>query len=585
VRKGIFGRIFLLYAVVLVIALAFVEVYIARTIRADYIDRLKDSLLGEINLISPGISFERAGIDDLCRSLKERTGARVTIIAEDGRVLGDSNTASASMGNHSDRPEIQQAAFAGSGSSVRFSDTLKYDFLYIAKHVVRGDNAAGFVRLAVPLEKIDNAVSGLRMKMMLVIGVVLLLTWLVTVWQTDHLRRLLGQVRSFSRALAKGEIDRRLFLHGGGEFDEIAGNLNTMSVKLQEMITSSEEEKNRLNVILRSMPDALLIIDAKGVVRLSSASAREFFGEGAALSGRPFIDIIRTAEFADLMEEVRGGLAPRTAEFMVDHPRERYLSARVSPLFYSGHELSGFVAVFHDITEREKLEQVRKDFVANVSHEIKTPVTAIKGYADTLLEGAINDRENAEKFLHIIEANSDRINSLVDDLMMISKIELGVIRVEKSGTDVKAVVESVLATLRGKAEGKSLYLKTYIKAGIEKISADRNRLIQILTNLVDNAVKFTEKGGVTFGVDEEGGRTFLFVEDTGIGIPAKHLPRMGERFYRVDPARSRKMGGTGLGLAIVKHLVRAHGWEMRIESTEGKGTRVIILTTDSGTAK
>jgi two-component system phosphate regulon sensor histidine kinase PhoR len=262
----------------------------------------------------------------------------------------------------------------------------------------------------------------------------------------------------------------------------------------------------------------------------------------------------------------------------VDAPEERYLSVNVSPLLYKG-EISGFVAVFHDITQMKKLEQVRKDFVANVSHEIKTPITAIKGFADTLLEGAIDDRGDALKFLQTIKANSERINSLVDDLMTISKIELGVIRVEKAAVDMADVAESVSSLLGQKAREKGLSLAAAIAPDHRSLTADKDRLAQILTNLVDNAIKFTERGGVTFGVSAEGDRTVLFVEDTGIGIPAKHLPRLGERFYRVDPARSRKMGGTGLGLAIVKHLVRAHGWDMQIESTPGRGTKVKIIVT------
>ncbi|MGC2064047.1 MAG: ATP-binding protein, partial [Thermodesulfovibrionales bacterium] len=238
--------------------------------------------------------------------------------------------------------------------------------------------------------------------------------------------------------------------------------------------------------------------------------------------------------------------------------------------------LSGFVAVFHDITQIEKLEQVRKDFVANVSHELKTPITAIKGFADTLLEGALDDKEHAVGFIRTIKSNSERINSLVDDLMTISRIELGVIRVDKTLVTVDDIFKSVMDLFRDKAGAKNLSLTVSNTTNIVEIYADKNRVIQILTNLVDNAIKFTETGGVVFGLDKENEQLFLFVEDTGIGVSAKHLERLGERFYRVDPARSRKLGGTGLGLAIVKHLVRAHGWTMQMESVHGKGVRIKI---------
>jgi two-component system phosphate regulon sensor histidine kinase PhoR len=235
------------------------------------------------------------------------------------------------------------------------------------------------------------------------------------------------------------------------------------------------------------------------------------------------------------------------------------------------------VSIFHNITQLKKLEQTRKDFVANISHEIKTPITAIQGFADTLIEGALEDREHALKFLHTIRANSERINNLVEDLMTISRLELGVIKVEKTTVDLNSVVEEVISVLKEKAAEKNVSLNTGLSRETAGIEADRDRLIQILTNLVDNAIKFTETGGVTIGEDRENGARCVYVEDTGIGIATKHLPRLGERFYRVDPGRSRNMGGTGLGLAIVKHLVKAHGWDMQFESTPGKGTRVKIL--------
>jgi two-component system phosphate regulon sensor histidine kinase PhoR len=276
------------------------------------------------------------------------------------------------------------------------------------------------------------------------------------------------------------------------------------------------------------------------------------------------------------MEEARRNLTPGVGELRLDHPEERYFSARVSPLTDEEKDLAGFVVILHDITQLRKLEQTRKDFVANISHEIKTPITAIKGFSETLLEGALHDTEHAEKFLKIIKANSERINSLVDDLMTISKIELGVSRIERAPVDLSEATEHVLALLRPKAVDKQLFLKTDFPAEHIKLIADRDKLIQILTNLVDNAIKFTETGGVTIGFRIENDKPYLFVEDSGVGIPEKHLPRIGERFYRVDTARSRKMGGTGLGLAIVKHLVKAHAWEMQIESVPEKGTKVKV---------
>lgn len=574
-KKGIFRRIFILYALVMLLTVIFAEVYITSTVRESYTDNLRQNLSIQINLISKSISFDESDLDKLCRQLKKEIRARVTVIASDGKVIGDSDTDSALMDNHLHRTEIEQALLFDAGTSVRYSDALKHDLLYVAKKISLDESAKGFIRLAVPLKEVDHSVDILRLKIILVVFIVLLTTSFVSLWQTEHLRRLLRQITDFSRSLSMGEIDGRLYLKNAGEFNEIAENLTSMSVRLQDMMARNEEERDRLNVILKSIPDALLIIDAKGNIILSSSSAREFFGD-IPMKGMQFIEVVRSNEISDLADKVRKSLSPGMTEFRIESPEEKYLSVRVSPLFYKENELSGFVAVFHDITQIEKLEQVRKDFIANVSHEIKTPITAIKGFADTLLDGALDDKENAIRFIQTIKSNSERINSLVDDLMTISRIELGVIKIEKAMIDIDDVFKNVLELVKDKAIAKNLSLTISNRPELKEIKADKNRLIQILTNLVDNALKFTESGGVTFGVDKENGKTFLFVEDTGIGVPAKHLSRLGERFYRVDPARSRKMGGTGLGLAIVKHLVKAHGWQILIESREGKGTKIII---------
>jgi len=286
----------------------------------------------------------------------------------------------------------------------------------------------------------------------------------------------------------------------------------------------------------------------------------------------------------DLVESIAASGEKVSREIEVAYPRELYLLTTAAPFDLQG-KVSGIVLTFHDITRLKKLEEVRKDFVANVSHEIRTPITAIKGFAETLLEGALEDKENAFKFLENIKNNSERLNSLVNDLLTLSRIELGDVKIAKDVVNIDEIIDTVFTTLEEKAGAKKLYLKKLISPDIRQLQADRDRLIQILLNLVDNGIKFTEAGGVTVkamnkkvkveNVEEE--CIEISVEDTGTGIPKKHLARLGERFYRVDHARSRELGGTGLGLAIVKHLVKAHGWEMKIASTEGQGTTVNIL--------
>ncbi len=580
-KRPIFGRIFLLYAITILAAVVFIELFITDAVRSSHIDELQHHLLSQATLISNDISFKtQPPLDNLCRQLKEQTGLRVTIIALDGRVLGDSDSDSALMDNHAGRPEVQQALLNGTGMSERHSKTVNDDLLYVAQRITRAGQPIGIVRLSMQLKQVNASINTLRFKVIAVVIAILLATGLFSVGQLERIRRLTRQIGDFSRSLAGGSIGNKLYLDRAGEFDEIAESLNTMSEELHNSIAANEEERKRLNEILRSIPDVLMILESNGAIQLASSASRHYFGD-VPLKGRQVFEVIRNPLFLSLMEEARKNLTSGVGELRLDYPEEKYFSARVSPLCYKEKELSGFIVILHDITQLNKLEQTRKDFVANISHEIKTPITAIKGFSDALLEGALNDKEHADKFLNIIKANSERINSLVDDLMTISKIELGVVRIEKTPVDITDASEHVLTLLRPKAAEKKLLVKTDFPAEHIKIAADRDKLIQILTNLVDNSVKFTEAGGVTIGFRIENNRPFLYVEDTGIGIPDKHLPRIGERFYRVDNARSRKIGGTGLGLAIVKHLVKAHGWEMHIESISEKGTKVKVFVGDA----
>lgn len=571
-KTGFFRRIFIIYALIILAASLLTELYISSTVRKNHIMTLSDNLSVQARLITVGNASSI--LDGLCRKLKSRTGARVTIITADGTVLGDSDSLSSRMENHGNREEIRQAAAEGTGMSIRFSDTLKQEFLYVAvKRPVA--SRPGFIRLSIPLQNVNHAINLLRIKIILVVALALLATGTVSFWQIDRIRRLTERIRLFSRSVAEGRAGSRLYPEGAGEFDEIARSLNTMSDELRRSIAAHEEEKHRLGMILRNIPDALFIIDADGRIVLSSLAARKLFGE-IALQGKPFIEVVRNTDFLALMDMVRREKKSAAAEIRLAPPLEQYCVVQVSPLFDNERELNGFIAIFHDITRLKRLEETRKDFVANISHEIRTPVTAIQGFADTLLDGALEDREHARKFLQTIKANSERINSLVEDLMTISRLELGVIQVRKTKVSVNSLVEDVLTMLREKAAAKGLALKSVIPADSGTVEADRDRLIQILINLADNGIKFTDKGSVTIGEGRENGGFCLYVEDTGIGVEQKHLSRLGERFYRVDPGRSRSMGGTGLGLAIVKHLVKAHGWDMRIESTPGKGTKVGI---------
>lgn len=574
---SVFRRLLLVYAVLVLAVVVVVEVFVARAVRTSHEAGLASSLENQIALVAEMVRFDRFSQDAVARGIKEKNGARVTIIALDGRVLGDSDRGSAEMESHIDRPEIQQAIVSRSGMTVRMSDTLKYDSVYVAKRIEQNGQPLGFIRMALPLREADQAVRQLRWQLFVLIGVALLVPSLFSLLQANRLKRLLSQLADFSTALAGGAFGRKLFMdpRTTGEFAGIAANLNSMSEELQRVIALNEEEKERLNVILRSNPDALLIIDTAGQIQLSSTSAKTLLGD--TLRGRTYVEVVRSPELIELVERVRSQREPGETEFRSIQPSDRYLSVCVSPLCYKGQELAGFVVVFHDMTKIRKLEQMRTDFIANVSHELRTPLTAIRGFSETLLDGALDDPDHARKFLETIKNHAERLDGIVDDLMTLSRIELGDIRVEKVPVSPAEAIDAAVMVLRDKAQQKGLQLRSEVAEGDTVIQADRNRLIQILLNLIDNAIKFTDSGTVTAGFRIENGTPVFVVQDTGVGIPKEHLDRVGERFYRVDAARSRELGGTGLGLAIVKHLVRAHGWELSIRSEPRRGTTVSVL--------
>jgi len=575
-KKRFFRRMFILYVVLLLLSIVSIESYITRVVRNDYINTIKLSLAKQSALVSERISFEsRGSLDDFCRRTKALIKARISIIDFDGRVIGDSDHDSSLMDNHADRPEIRSAMSTGTGTAIRFSQTIQEELIYLANKIEKNNRLMGFIRLAVPMKQVTNSVNELRVKINVVVILIFLMAGSLFFWQTNRIRKLLYLISDYAGALTHGLFKNRLHIEESGEFSQLASSLNEMASELDQIMTEKDEKANRLNVILKSIPDAFLLINMDGLIELSNNVARDLFNT-KHLEGKPFIEIIRSTDFLSLVNRVKRTKMSDSADISIDLPDERHLSVRVSPLSYKVGELSGLVVIFHDNTKLVKLEQMRKDFVANVSHEIKTPVTAIKGFAETLLDGALHDTSNAEKFLDTIKLHSERLNRLVDDLLTISRIELGVIKVTKSDIDIVDVISSVIQVMTVQATEKNIVIKKASSTEKTIIKADRDRLEQILINLLDNAIKFTEKGDIEIGNSEEDRKRFYYVRDTGPGIPEKYIDRLGERFFRVDISRSKELGGTGLGLAIVKHLVLAHGWEMKIESQVGIGTTVKI---------
>lgn len=577
-KRILFRRILISYLIIAPILFISLELYLSHVVKTSHIKRLQESLLIQAHLIADRVPSSSAlSVDDFCKRYKEMTGARITLINGSGRVLGDSDEPSARMDNHLKRPEIMDASVSGIGSSVRFSRTVQKDLLYLAVAVNR-DSSRVFVRLSVPLHAVEAETGKIGVRILIPSLIALLAAILIGLIQTRSITKSVEEITLFSREVAGGNLEKRLFLKEKGEIGELAKNINDMALELKTRLRQSEEEKLKVEAILENLSEGLMLIGPMGEILLCNRAVQNLFNIQTDIKGKTLAETLKSAELMEIVKKTTESREPLSHEITVTHPKETCLIVTAMPFYPSSRKeaITGVVLTLHDITRLKRLEEMRKDFVANVSHEIKTPITAIRGFAETLLGGAIDDRENAFKFLETIKKHSERLNSLVNDLLTISGIEIGDMKLEKLNLDIAGVIDTVFTTLKDKAASKGLFLKKSLPSESTGINADKDRLTQILLNLADNGIKFTEQGGVTAGIEKTDGKRVLFVEDTGAGIAKKYLSRLGERFYRVDSARSRELGGTGLGLAIVKHLVKAHGWEMTIESTQGKGTKVKI---------
>src|SRR5262249_53095333 len=470
------------------------------------------------------------------------------------------------------------------GRDLRRSVSIDAPLLYMALPVRDGSRIVGVLRLALPLSVVTSSYAKLH-RVMLGGGLLALAVAAgIGIFVAGRVTQPVVEMEAIARRMSEGEYSARAPVRSVDELGALGRALNGMMAKLREKIDDLEEERAKATAILDGMVEGVIAVDGHECVLLMNERARAMFSVGPARGeGKPLPEVIRNADLHELFRATRtaGQETALHRELRLGHPVGRMLEITAGPPALGPREAgraveSGAVMVLHDITALRRLERVRTEFVANVSHELRTPLTAIQGYLETLLGGALSDRANARRFLEIAFRHTERLGRLLNDLMDLSNIELGKVSLRLAPVRFADVLGSVLDIVRPKAEAGRVGLIADVEPADISVHADHDRLAQILINLVDNAVKYTPQGGwVTVRARPlDPTRVELRVRDTGIGIPRADLPRITERFYRVDKARSRELGGTGLGLAIVKHLVLAHGGELEITSEEGEGTTV-----------
>jgi two-component system phosphate regulon sensor histidine kinase PhoR len=583
VKLGIRLKLFLVSVALIAASFAVAYGYLTSRVEADQSAAARVDLLARASLVARDVSLLDAAMDDrapwdgLADALGAASGVRVTIIRDDGEVIGDSEVATAALvqvENHGARPEVVEAMRAGMGSSSRMSSTLGRPFLYVAVPFARAKEPArvvGVVRVAEPLERVERTVEGVRRLLVVAFLLALLVAIAMSSLAAHWMSRLVRELTDVARRMTTGDLSVRARLAGEDEVGELGRALDRLAGSLASSLGQLRSERDLQGRILDGMKEGVLVLDKEGRILLMNPALREMLLLAASDVGRLLIESVRHAELHELIEQARGEEGTVSDELEIPGIKPRRVLLHATAL---AGEQGGVLAVFVDVTDLRRLESLRRDFVANVSHELRTPVTAVRSAAETLRDAALKDPDprTAERFVDIIVRNSERLQSLIEDLLELSRLESNQFSLKKEKVDVAVMANLVLSLFRERAERKGIRLVAEIAPGLPIVETDQRAVEQVVSNLVDNAVKYCPAGSVVRlrGVASDG--VTISVEDTGPGIAAKHLPRLFERFYRVDAGRSRDVGGTGLGLSIVKHLVEAMGGEVTVKSSVGEGS-------------
>ncbi|HPN84058.1 MAG TPA: ATP-binding protein [Victivallales bacterium] len=574
-------KIFPLYSISIVVAIAIVFFPSWQMLKKNRLDQAKNDLSEILSVTRDSILSDSDMKDTEAISLKLDTlakslSARVTLIKSDGTVVFDSDASPSEMLKHNDRPETIAAAEKGFGESYRFSTTLKKNFLYSAAKIATpsGDN------LILRISQSDDIIFK---------GVETSVKWLFTFCITafvaggliimlisGKINSPLSEIRKQAANFAKGDFSKTIHSCGIHEIDLVSDEIDRMAVELKKSLQSERKSLSELDTILSSMKESVVAIDAEGRIIKANKAAMSLFNIGTkGLSEKKFFyELIRNTETQNLLAELLENKSDIEREIEILCSKKTYLQARGNALVNADGKVVGALAVFNDVTKMKRLENMRKDFVSNVSHEIRTPLTAIIGAVETLLENDLKHKER-DKMFAILSRHAQRLNTLVEDILSLSRIEQGSDELDLNPCSVSDVIEQAVDTCREKAENN----KVKIEMDLQDFDWDMDPGLfqQALTNLIDNAIKFSDKGNKVRikSVKNEKGLE-ISVSDEGCGMSPDHLPRIFERFYRVDKARSRELGGTGLGLAIVKHIINAHGGEVKAESSIGAGSTFTI---------
>jgi two-component system phosphate regulon sensor histidine kinase PhoR len=575
----IYWRIAIPFVILISMLMLFIGIYLSNYLRQVYIQDItalliRESIAARESLqVSFQDSNQDSNLDSEAEYWSELLNARITLIYADGTVIGESQDDRTRMDNHGTRPEIISAKLEGQGSAIRFSHTEGYQMLYIAIPVEGASGIIGYIRLALPLQEIDASIRLLQRNIALVTISVALIAILLSIWIASRTTQPIRELTDAAESYAAGDLSRQIIPTTSDEVGKLTQAFNSMGLQLREQINTLESERSKLSAVLNEMSDGVIIVNESGLIQLINPAAEAMFGvKQEQVIGLSLIEAIRQYQLVDLWKRSQETGQPQVV--IVELPGQNlYLQSVATNLGTTMPECT--LLLFQNLTRIRHLETVRQDFMSNISHELRTPLAALKALTETLQESALDDPPAARRFLQRMETEVDAISLIVSELLELARIESGRVPLKLEAISASQLIDQAVERLTLQAERAGLTIHTHCSEEIDTVLADSSRLEQVLVNLLHNAIKFTLEGGdIEVGCQQKGDNVEFYVKDSGIGISAEDLPRIFERFYKTDRARS--SGGTGLGLAIAKHLVEAHGGKIWVDSIEGKGSSFLF---------
>jgi len=583
-KRRLFWQLFPSYLFITFISLVAISMFASSSLRHFYLEHIAADLEARARILKQQIAGHLSPIDTtlidlICKEIGRSLSTRITVILPSGMVAGDSEEEPDKMNNHADRPEVIRALAGRVGNAIRYSNTLQQNMMYVAVPFKQNNKVLVVLRTSIPVTSIDNELKSNQIKLVFGGVLIALLAAAISLLVSRRISHPIEEMKKGAEQFADGDLTHRLRVPNSNEMGSLAEAMNQMASQLNARINTIIQQHNELEAILSSMVEGVIAVNSdERIISINQTATQMFESIPSDMLGRSIQEVIKDSKMQDFLKQALSIGEPAEGDITMSNNDERILHMRSTSLCDVKESRIGTLIVLNDVTQLRRLENMRSDFVENVSHEIKTPLTTIKGFVETLRHGAMDHPKKAERFLGIIEKHVNRLVAIIEDLLNLSKIEkegeLKKIKLEKGR--IKDVIQTAIQVCQTKAQRKKIRIDLMCE---DEISARIDPLLleQAVVNLLDNAIKYSKKkSSVQVEAILKDKEIIISFHDYGIGIAQKHLPRLFERFYRVDKARSRKLGGTGLGLAIVKHIVQAHGGHVTVESIPGEGSTFSI---------